>query len=44
MKVGNLLNRRDNNRKCPADYQLEEAKEGGTVDVDQEVYDSLHSC
>ena len=33
----------DENGERPTDDELEEAKEGGTVDVDQEVDDALHN-
>ena len=41
--VTNLLSGSDENREGPTDDELEEAKEGGTVDVDQEVDDALHN-
>ena len=43
MAVSNLLSGRDKNGKRPADNELEETKEGGTVDVDQEIDDALHN-
>ena len=33
----------DENGECSTDDELKEAKEGGTVDVDQEVDDALHN-
>jgi len=39
----NLFNGRDENGECPTDDEFEEAKEGGTVNVDQEIDDALHN-
>ena len=41
--VTNLLSGRDKDGECPTDDEFEETKEGGTVDVDQEVDDALHN-
>ena len=38
----NRLDFSDEDRKGPADDKFEEAKEGGTVDIDQEVDDGFH--
>lgn len=42
-ETANLLDCRYENRKCAANYEFDEAKEGGTVDVDQEVDDCFHN-
>lgn len=38
----NRLDFSDEDGKSPADDKFEEAKEGGTVDIDQEVDDGFH--
>ena len=43
MEVANLLGGRDKNGEGTADDEFDEAKEGGTVDVDQEIDDAFHN-
>ena len=40
--MANLLSRRYEKRKCAADDEFDETKEGGTVDIDQKVDDAFH--
>lgn len=38
----NLLSSRDEDGERPADDEFKEAKEGGTIDIDQEIDDAFH--
>jgi len=42
MGLANLLGSRDEDGERPADDEFEETKEGGTVDIDQEIDDAFH--
>ena len=37
-----LLSGRDEDGECPADDEFEETKEGGTIDIDQEIDNGFH--